>query len=1106
MAKLNAAHFAFNRGVVSRLVLGRADIDRLRLSAEEQTNFIPRTLGSMMLRPGFAYLLATKDDAKARYIPFVKSTDDVALVEVTASAVRVVKDDAVITRTSVTTAVSNGTFTTDLTDWTDADESGATSLWATGGYLSLVGTKFKAAKRRQLVAVTAGDQNKAHCAIVTVERGLVTCRIGSTSGGDEYVSEAVLRPGEHHLAFTPTGSFYIEFSATSEAAALVDSVSIASSGDMTITAPWAATDLPNLRWDQSGDVLFVACDGKQQRRIERRDNDSWSVCKYEPQDGPFLSENTSNIRLTPSAKTGDITVTASQPVFDSDMIGGLFRIDSVGQSVTATITSEGSFTNSIRVTGVDNARIFQVTLSSITGTGTTATLQRSIGEEGSWADVTTYTTNQSNVNFDDSLDNQIVFYRLGVDTGDYSTGTITATLTYASGSIAGVVRITAYTSQTSVSAAVLKDLGGTSASEVWREGVWSGHRGWPSSVAFFEGRLWWAGKDRIIGSVSDAFESFDPDTEGDSGPINRTIGSGPVDTINWILALNRMILGAEGAEKSVRSTSFDEPLTPTLFNIKDASTQGSSNVNPVKVDKRGYYVQRGGTRVYELLIDADQQDYNSQDRTVLVPEIGEPSVIALAVQRQPDTRVHCIRSDGKVAMLVSEPAENVSAWIPVETDGVVEDAVVLPGTIEDSVYYVVKRTVNGADVRYLEKWATEAQARGGTICRMADSFVTFDRFSADSASGFPTTNVVTGLTHLAGRRVIAWCDGKAMTDADGEIALFQVSATGTVTLTHLGSAYNAGSGCIGLPYEGRFKSAKLAYGAQGGTALAQRKKIERLALLLADTHYKGIRVGQDYNHLDPLPDLELGERVHTNTTSANKILYSEELSDTTYWTLDLGAAISTAYVDPPHGTETVFAIHDPTITQSSRLHRSDTINQDAAPFVFSLFVKRGDRPEAYIGLEFLGGSSQIQIGVAFDFDDETLTTIDGSPDDSGFETLPDGWYRIWIEASNNGTGNTSRFVSLFPTRGATADVTLTGFCYTTGWQVEAKSGGPTTYIPTSGLSITGAPDYIHTSYDNDGFPVNGTWDTDSRLYLKATAPRPCTVMAAVISMQTNERV
>ena len=60
----------------------------------------------------------------------------------------------------------------------------------------------------------------------------------------------------------------------------------------------------------------------------------------------------------------------------------------------------------------------------------------------------------------------------------------------------------------------------------------SPRRGYPSSVTFHDGRLWWAGKDSIIGSVSDAYDSFDATVEGDSGPINRTLAKGPVDTFS----------------------------------------------------------------------------------------------------------------------------------------------------------------------------------------------------------------------------------------------------------------------------------------------------------------------------------------------------------------------------------------------------------------------------------------------------------------------------------------------------------------------------------------------------------------------------------------------
>ena len=122
--------------------------------------------------------------------------------------------------------------------------------------------------------------------------------------------------------------------------------------------------------------------------------------------------------------------------------------------------------------------------------------------------------------------------------------------------------------------------------------------------------------------MSDAFTSYLDTTEGDSGPISRTVGAGPVDTINWALPLQRLILGAEGAEFSARASSFDEILTPSNFNLKPASTQGSAAVQGVKIDSHGIFVQRGGTRVFELAFDTETYDYGSSDLSILVPEIG----------------------------------------------------------------------------------------------------------------------------------------------------------------------------------------------------------------------------------------------------------------------------------------------------------------------------------------------------------------------------------------------------------------------------------------------------------------------------------------------------
>ena len=44
-----------------------------------------------------------------------------------------------------------------------------------------------------------------------------------------------------------------------------------------------------------------------------------------------------------------------------------------------------------------------------------------------------------------------------------------------------------------------------------------------------------------------------------------------------------------------------------------------------------------------------------------------------------------------------------------------------------------------------------------------------------------------------------------------------------------------------------------------------------------------------------------------------------------------------------------------------------------------------------------------------------------------------------------------------------------------------------------------------TAYDQQGFPIKGTWDTDARLCMRAKSPRHATVLAAVININAHEK-
>lgn len=840
---------AFNRGLVSKRALARVDLKRMALSAEQQSNWLPRVLGSMSLRNGTRLIRSTFNDQQSVHVPFIFSLTDTAKVELTNLIMRVEIGGTIISRPTVATTITNGTFATDLSGWTGADEAGATSAWATGGYMNLKGNGTAHAIRYQSLSIALADRGVEHAIDVIVERGTVELSVGTTVGGTTLISSMRLRKGNHSIAFTPTtANVYLQLAANDTTDTLVYNCTMSGPGDMTIDTPWPTADLAKVRYDQSGDVIFCASGTHRPQRIERQATRSWSVVDYLVEDGPFRDINTSTIKMSVDALSGNTTLRSTRDFFTATNVGSIFRLGSAGQNVQTAIGAANLFSGYIRVTGVSSGRSFLITLSG-TWVGK-VTLQRSVSEPGDWTDVKSWTANTSE-SYDDTLSNQTIYYRLGVKTGDYTSGSVTVAMSYAAGTIKGIGRITGYTDAKTVSVEVLKDFGSTSQTADWWEGMWSDRRGWPSSVILHDGRLWWAGKDKITGSVSDAFDSFDDTVEGDSGPILRSIGSGPVDSINWMLSLTSLIVGGQGKERVAKASSLDEPLTPTAFSLKPSSTLGSASLAAVQLDTSGIFVHRNGRRVYEIALDGSTYTYQSNDLTAIVPELGDAGFTKIAIQRVPDTRIHCIRPDGKVAILVFDRVEKVTCWILYETDGYVEDAIVLPVVGgDDQVTYTVRRTINGVTKRYQEQWAGDSETVGATVNILSDATVEY------SGAAVAT---VTGLGALEGKTVCVWGNGKDL---------------GTYTVTGgaiSGLPETVTYAAIGLPYEAFFMSARFAEASQ--IALGQRQQLHAVGLILADTHARGVKIGQDFSHMDYLPSIERGAPVDPNSIWSE---YSED--------------------------------------------------------------------------------------------------------------------------------------------------------------------------------------------------------------------------------------
>ena len=955
--RTNAPLYSLNAGEVSKIAVGRVDIAKLRIAGECQVNWLPYVLGPMMLRPGLLHSGEVLGDNPAKLIRFVFSKLDTALIELTASTMRVWIDEVLLTRPTVATAIGDPYFV-DTGAWSIANTTAGAAVTLTKdasddlGACVLTCTPVGGlAQIQQIVNVAPGDRGTEHGIRIVVADGPVTFRAGSTAGAADLIAQTVLDTGTHSLSCAPTtASFVIQIESTDQWSKTITQCAIEPAGVVTVPTPWGKADLANVRYDQSGDTIYVACYGQPQQMIERRGARpgarGWSVVRYKVDDGPFDNLPGRQANFTPSVYYGNGTLTSDKPWFQPGHVGALFRLFSPGQNNQAVLGAQNAFTNPVRISGVGNDRKISWVVDG-TWSGT-LTLQRSlIGPTSGFTAVATTTANGF-ANYDDTssdLNNNVVCWlRVGfANAGDYVSGAATVMFgnssggafgTTASGGVQaggqyGVCRVTGYVSPTTLQIAAINPPEALSIGAVtpfssltgtlnWVESQWSDVAGWPRSVAFHEDRLCWFGGGQAWLSASDNFTNFadinlDGTATGDGGAINVTLGSGPLDTVSWGLSLTRLLMGREQSIASCRSSNFDQPITANAIVIRDCSDQGAQRLPAIKVGKRGVFVQQSGRKVYELAFAGQELDYADRDLTRLNLDIGLTGFVDIDKSTQPDKTIWLPRGDGQVACLLYDVGDEVEAWWRLQTLGVIENVAVLPSPgVEDIVYFVVRRVINGVTRRFIEKLALRGDCVGGALNKQLDCALVY--------SGSPVASVT--LPWLPNTTLSVWADGAPIgtgtTDGAGRLAMPDGQSHGNIiaglagTLVTSSTAAPTGSLVVGSEYEGYpcevfadiggtgtpvhagsivisggaatlpngqqattitaclgyvapFMSAKLAYAAQLGSALAQKKRIDHLGLVMYNTYSQGVQFGQRFDTLDDLPMLEADQTTAPGT-------------------------------------------------------------------------------------------------------------------------------------------------------------------------------------------------------------------------------------------------
>jgi len=238
------------------------------------------------------------------------------------------------------------------------------------------------------------------------------------------------------------------------------------------------------------------------------------------------------------------------------------------------------------------------------------------------------------------------------------------------------------------------------------EDVWSSSRGYPRSVTFHEGRLYFGGtKSRpstLFGSRVSDFFNFDPGEALDDAGVEATLDTGTFNAIIDIYAGRHLQVFTTGGEFYVPQ-SLDEPITPSNFIVKEQTAFGSKpGIRVQNVDGSTIFVQRQGKSLQEFVFSDTVNAYVSAKISLLSSHLlKSPSEVAVRRSTATDEgdRLMIVNDDdGSIACYTLLRSQNVIAPSEWTTDG---DFINI-GVDVDTIYVVVKRNIDSSDVYYVE--------------------------------------------------------------------------------------------------------------------------------------------------------------------------------------------------------------------------------------------------------------------------------------------------------------------------------------------------------------------------------------------------------------------
>jgi len=422
----------------------------------------------------------------------------------------------------------------------------------------------------------------------------------------------------------------------------------------------------------------------------------------------------------------------------------------------------------------------------------------------------------------------------------------------------GRAKIVQYTSGTVVNAITEFPFFNTSAIangnwelESGYENVWSAGKGWPRTVTFHQGRLYFGGsKSRpstVWGSKVGIFFDFEG-TEGlDDDSVEATLDTNTFNAITDIISGRDLMIFTTGGEFYVPQQGL-EPITPTSFFVSTTGRAGSKQgIRVQQLESGVLFIQRQGKILSEIAYSDTQLTYLTSKISLLSGHLLK-NPTRMALRRAVDTDENDLllitnATDGTIAAYSIMRSQNVIAPSEFVTAG---GEFLDVGVDITTIYTVVKRTISGTAQYYVERFdptlLTDSAKTGGVASTVS-------------------------MSHVVGKEVNVLLDGIVQANQT-------VAGGGTVTFPRA----SASSYEVGLPITVQATTMPIDLKIQSGTRLGFKKRIVEVNALVYETQnmvINGIEV--PFRSFDTVSTLDADVPDYTGTKVLHGILgYSNE--------------------------------------------------------------------------------------------------------------------------------------------------------------------------------------------------------------------------------------